>query len=344
MFYPGFVGLSNQGATCYMNSLLQSLYMTPEFRRALYTWNYNREKDGAEEFCIPLQLQRLFGMLQLSKSRDIDTKALTKSFGWDSGEVFQQQDIQELCRVLFDALEQAFKGTDLEHVIDDIYAGELVDYVKCLDFDYSSERADKVQDISLAIRPYGSDIPVKSLVEAIELFLKPEVLDGDNQYFAESVGKKVDAIKGLKVGKIPRILTFQLKRFVFDFTSGDVVQKKLNDCVSFPMFLDMNKYVCKKASDVSSSKDAAVSAADEGTAQRSDFDASLLLEIDRLRRDRSQGKLVEDAAMEPPPPGTHADALNMKHIGMHYVFVHACTSCVCIHMHTFICMHIHTYI
>ena len=84
-----------------------ALYMTPEFRRALYTWNFDEKKDGAEEHSIPLQLQKLFGMLQLSKSRDIDTKALTKSFGWDSGEVFQQQDIEELCRKLFAALKGA---------------------------------------------------------------------------------------------------------------------------------------------------------------------------------------------------------------------------------------------
>lgn len=39
-----YVGLSNQGATCYMNSLLQTLYMTPEFRTALYKWKYDPEK------------------------------------------------------------------------------------------------------------------------------------------------------------------------------------------------------------------------------------------------------------------------------------------------------------
>mmetsp|Transcript_15452 Transcript_15452/g.13199 ORF Transcript_15452/g.13199 Transcript_15452/m.13199 type:complete len:106 (+) Transcript_15452:57-374(+) len=30
-----FIGLRNQGATCYLNSLIQALYMAPEFRNAI---------------------------------------------------------------------------------------------------------------------------------------------------------------------------------------------------------------------------------------------------------------------------------------------------------------------
>src|SRR5438552_1848765 len=105
-----------------MNSLLQSLHMTPEFRRALYKWKYDSEKEPKKEDCIPLQLQKLFGSadefrirklanfnnlgrLQLSKESCIPTEDLTHSFGWSQTDAFQQHDVQELCRILFDALE-----------------------------------------------------------------------------------------------------------------------------------------------------------------------------------------------------------------------------------------------
>ena len=103
---------------------------------------------------------------------------------------------QELTRVLFDVLEESFKGTEVENMIDLLYAGELIDYIRCIDVDYSSERNDKFLDFSLAIVPFGSEQALHSLSECIETFLRPEILDGDNKYYAEKFDKKVDAIKG----------------------------------------------------------------------------------------------------------------------------------------------------
>lgn len=51
-------------------------------------------QDGEEKDCIPLQLQRLFGALQLSSRSAVETKHLTLSFGWEGSEVFQQNDVQ----------------------------------------------------------------------------------------------------------------------------------------------------------------------------------------------------------------------------------------------------------
>ena len=220
--------------------------MTPEFRNAVFSWTYNNERDGEEANCIPLQLQRLFARLAFGDDRSVDTVDLTRSFGWEGSEVFQQQDVQELTRVLFDALEQTCKGTPLESIIDQIYGGQLIDYIKCIDVDYSSERNDKFLDLSFAIIPFGESKPLHSLPQCIEMFLRPELLDGENQYYAESFGKKVDAIKGLKFGKLPRIMSCNLKRFVYDFSGSYVTQKKLNDQVKFPLVLDMNRYVSRR--------------------------------------------------------------------------------------------------
>ena len=42
----GYCGLANQGATCYLNSLLQSMYMLPGFRAAVYGWRFDEAQHG----------------------------------------------------------------------------------------------------------------------------------------------------------------------------------------------------------------------------------------------------------------------------------------------------------
>jgi len=46
---------------------------------------------------------------------------------------WQQHDVQELCRVMFDALEHKFKNTEQADLISRLYEGKLKDYVKCLE-------------------------------------------------------------------------------------------------------------------------------------------------------------------------------------------------------------------
>uniref|UniRef100_A0A8C2GLU4 Ubiquitin carboxyl-terminal hydrolase 47 n=1 Tax=Cyprinus carpio TaxID=7962 RepID=A0A8C2GLU4_CYPCA len=236
----GYVGLVNQAMTCYLNSLLQTLFMTPEFRNALYKWEFeDSEEDPVNS--IPYQLQRLFVLLQTSKKRAIETTDVTRSFGWDSSEAWQQHDVQELCRVMFDALEQKWKQTEQADLINQLYQGKLKDYVRCLECGYESWRIDTYLDIPLVIRPFGASQAFGSVEEALQAFIQPETLDGPNQYFCERCKKKCDARKGLRFLHFPYLLTLQLKRFDFDYTTMHRI--KLNDRMTFPEELDMSPFI-----------------------------------------------------------------------------------------------------
>ena len=46
-------------------------------------------------------------------------------------DAFEQHDIQELNRVLFDALEKSFKGTELSNIINELYQGTMFDRILC---------------------------------------------------------------------------------------------------------------------------------------------------------------------------------------------------------------------
>ncbi|PSR74161.1 hypothetical protein PHLCEN_2v10117 [Hermanssonia centrifuga] len=230
----GYVGLKNQGATCYMNSLLQSLFCTRYFRKAVY--QIPTEDDHPTE-SVPLALQRVFYHLQTS-DQPVGTTELTKSFGWKSLDSFLQHDVQEFNRVLQDKLEIKMKGTKAEGANAKLFVGKMKSYIKCVNVDYESSRIEEFLDIQLNVKG------MKNLYESFKDYVAVETLDGDNKYQAEGMGLQ-DAKKGIIFQSFPPVLHLQLKRFEYDIQRDAMV--KINDRHEFPFEIDLGEFLDETA-------------------------------------------------------------------------------------------------
>ncbi|XP_071522080.1 ubiquitin carboxyl-terminal hydrolase 7 isoform X1 [Panulirus ornatus] len=230
--HTGYVGLKNQGATCYMNSLLQVLYFTSQLRMAVY--KMPTESDDSTK-SVALALQRVFHELQTC-DRPVGTKKLTKSFGWETLDSFMQHDAQEFLRVLLDKLETKMKGTCVEGVIPRLFEGKTVSYFKCKHVDYTSSRTETFYDIQLNIK--GK----KDIYESFKDYISVETLEGDNKYDAGEHGLQ-EAEKGVIFQSFPPVLHLHLMRFQYDpITDSNV---KINDRYEFPEKLNMDHFLQK---------------------------------------------------------------------------------------------------
>ncbi|XP_038987975.1 ubiquitin carboxyl-terminal hydrolase 12-like isoform X10 [Phoenix dactylifera] len=225
----GCVGLKNQGATCYMNSLLQTLYHIPYFRKAVY--HMPTTENDMPSGSIPLALQSLFYKLQYSDS-SVATKELTKSFGWDTYDSFMQHDVQELNRVLCEKLEDKMKGTVVEGTIQQLFEGHHMNYIECINVDYKSSRKESFYDLQLDVKG------CQDVYASFDKYVEVERLEGDNKYHAEQYGLQ-DAKKGVLFIDFPPVLQLQLKRFEYDFMRDTMV--KINDRYEFPLQLDLDR-------------------------------------------------------------------------------------------------------
>ncbi|KXL41610.1 hypothetical protein M433DRAFT_6726 [Acidomyces richmondensis BFW] len=232
----GMVGLRNQGATCYLNSLLQSLYLTGAFRKAVYQIPTATEQERSNSSSAYM-LQRLFYRLQ-SDPIAVSTQELTHSFGWESRQIFEQQDVQELSRILMEKLEARMKGTEAENALANMFVGKMKTYLKCINVDYESSRIEDFWDLQLNVSG------CKSVDESFKDYIQVETLEGDNKYAAEGYGLQ-DAKKGVIFESFPNVLHLQLKRFEYDFQRDAMM--KVNDRYEFPEILDLSPYLDEAA-------------------------------------------------------------------------------------------------
>ncbi|XP_060115140.1 ubiquitin carboxyl-terminal hydrolase 48 [Heteronotia binoei] len=244
-----FVGLTNLGATCYVNTFLQMWFLNLELRQALYLCPVARPvpvaAEGApankdyEPQTICEHLQYLFALLQNSRRRYIDPSGFVKALGLDTG---QQQDAQEFSKLFMSLLEDtlsAQKNPDVRNIVQKQFCGEYAYVTVCNQCGRESKLISKFYELELNIQGH------KQLSDCITEFLKEEKLEGDNRYFCETCQSKQNATRRIRLLSLPGTLNLQLMRFVFDRQTGH--KKKLNTYIEFSELLDMGPFMEDKA-------------------------------------------------------------------------------------------------
>mmetsp|Transcript_5901 Transcript_5901/g.22384 ORF Transcript_5901/g.22384 Transcript_5901/m.22384 type:complete len:2668 (-) Transcript_5901:111-8114(-) len=234
----GYVGLRNLGATCYINSLMQQLFMTLPFREGLLSvLEYDRSKSDNHQ--VLYQMQKLFGFLQDSAKSWFNLEEFCETYKDFEGNPIhpgRQQDANEFFNFLFDKIEDALRGTPQASLLKDIFGGRLVNRTEFeIDGNPFVNNMDEIF--------YGMNLEVKhqnSIGGSLKLLNNGEMMKGDTAYYSEEHKKKVNAFRRTYIKKLPPVLIFHLKRFEFHISS--MTSTKLNDKIQFPETLDMYPY------------------------------------------------------------------------------------------------------
>ncbi|KAK7909626.1 hypothetical protein WMY93_014310 [Mugilogobius chulae] len=213
-------GLQNQGGTCYLNSVLQVLFMTKDFRERIKS-NINFENHGKKE-SIDKELRDLFKNLE---NDDAYTHKITNKLKIQN--VYEHRDAAE-------HYEKILRLTSPEASA--IFHGELVNRNKCQKCLNITENPAGFWHLPLPLVDNNSDYSVE---KGIEAFFRPSLISGDDQMYCEKCDEKCDAVLDCEVKHYPDVLVLLLKRFELIFDGKSLRKVKLICPVKMPDTLHM---------------------------------------------------------------------------------------------------------
>lgn len=268
----GFVGLKNAGATCYMNSVLQQLYMIPEIRTGVLSAEVAYKEEDGEDIeetdeistmqedqavnsdnkelvekkkqqerqqyntRILSQIQAIFGHLHGSKLQFYVPKGFWKLFRlWgEPVNLREQHDAYEFFNTLVDNIDEGLKSAGHKTFCADVLGGSFADQKICKQCPHRYSRETPFTALNVDVRNHHT------LIDSLEQYVKGDLLEGANAYFCERCDKKVDTVKRMCVKKLPKVLAIQLKRFEYDWERDCAV--KFNDYFEFPREFDLEPF------------------------------------------------------------------------------------------------------
>lgn len=256
----GYTGLQNLGNTCFLNSCMQALSHTYELTHFLQSDKYKQHLRSLSDNIIINEWVDLYNVMWsqngvVSPKRfvhNVQKLAVQKDRELFTG--WAQNDLPEFLLFLVECMHNSIargvkmniKGTIKNNtdrlatacyeMLKQTYSKEYSEIMDMFYGIYVSELSSINKKTVYSHRPESFfildlEIPKNncSLLDCFTSFTQYETLEGDNAWYNEEKGKKMDVKKRITFWSLPKILIITLKRFSFDG------QKKRQDLVDIPL-------------------------------------------------------------------------------------------------------------
>ena len=229
-----YAGLVNGGATCYMNATFQQIFMRPLLCKKLIGAPES-EKNSALFEALRSVMFQLAGGVASAADPSCFWRAF-KDYDGNPVDVREHQDAYEFFTRLQDSVDEYLASLGHEKVMYSEMGGTFCQIIEVPGHDnLKSVREEEFYQISLDVS--GKE----NLLQSLDSYVAAERLDGQNQWYCEALGRKVDAQKRTLIKNLPHTLVFHFKRFEWDFDT--LSRWKIKGRFEFPIHLDMSPYI-----------------------------------------------------------------------------------------------------